>query len=64
MLFRGVKVGKNAVVKNCILMQDTVVGEKCEMNYVITDKDVMIGNYRSIGGTETYPIFVGKGASV
>lgn len=63
-LFRGVKVGKNAVVKNCILMQDTVVGEKCEMNYVITDKDVMIGNYRSIGGTEAYPIFVGKGASV
>lgn len=63
-LFRGVKIGKNAVVKNCILMQDTVVGEKCEMNYVITDKDVMIGNYRSICGTETYPIFVGKGASV
>lgn len=63
-LFRGVKIGKNAVVRNCILMQDTVVGEKCEMNYVITDKDVMIGNYRSICGTETYPIFVGKGASV
>ena len=63
-LFRGVKIGKNAVVRNCILMQDTVVGEKCEMNYVITDKNVLIGNYRSIGGTESYPIFVGKGASV
>ncbi|MCM1298977.1 MAG: glucose-1-phosphate adenylyltransferase subunit GlgD [Firmicutes bacterium] len=63
-LFRGVKVGKNAVVRNCILMQDTQVGEKCEMNYVITDKDVLIGNYRSIGGTEAYPVFVGKKASV
>lgn len=63
-LFRGVKVGKHAVVRNCILMQDTVVGEKCEMNYVITDKQVLIGNYRSIGGTETYPVFVGKRASV
>lgn len=63
-LFRGVKVGKGAVVRNCILMQDTEVGEKCEMNYVITDKNVLIGNYRSIGGTESYPIFVGKGASV
>lgn len=63
-LFRGVKIGKDAVVRNCILMQDTVVGEKCEMNYVITDKNVLIGNYRSIGGTENYPIFVGKGASV
>ena len=64
MLFRGVKIGKNAVVRNCILMQDTQVGEKCEMNYVITDKDVLIGNYRSIGGTEAYPVFVGKKASV
>lgn len=63
-LFRGVKVGKNAVVRNCILMQDTVVGEKCEMNYVIADKNVNIGNFRSIGGTEDYPVFVGKGASV
>ena len=63
-LFRGVKIGKNAVVKNCILMQDTVVGDKCEMDYVITDKDVTIGSYRSIGGTESYPVFVGKGASV
>lgn len=63
-LFRGVKIGKNAVVRNCILMQDTVVGEKCEMNHVITDKNVLVGNYRSIGGTEDYPVFVGKQASV
>lgn len=63
-LFRGVKIGKGAVVRNCILMQDTVVGEKCEMNYVISDKNVIVGNYRSIGGTSDYPIFVGKGASV
>lgn len=63
-LFRGVKIGKDASVKNCILMQDTIVGDKCEMNYVITDKDVIVGNYRSICGTPDYPVFVGKGASV
>lgn len=63
-LFRGVKIGKGAVVRNCILMQDTIVGEKCEMNYVITDKNVLVGNYRSVGGTVDYPVFVGKGASV
>lgn len=63
-LFRGVKIGKGAVVKNCILMQDTVVGEKCEMNYVITDKNVVVGNYRSIGGTVDFPVYVNKGASV
>ena len=28
-LFRGVKVKKGAVVKNCVLMQDTVVEAQC-----------------------------------
>ena len=63
-LFRGVKVGKGAVVKNCILMQDTEVGDKCELNYVIADKNVIVGNYRSIGGTIDYPVFVNKGSTV
>ncbi|MDR0197457.1 MAG: glucose-1-phosphate adenylyltransferase subunit GlgD [Oscillospiraceae bacterium] len=63
-LFRGVKVGKGAVVKNCILMQDSAVGEKCEMNHVISDKNVKVGSYRSLFGTQDYPVFVGKGASV
>jgi glucose-1-phosphate adenylyltransferase len=63
-LFRGVKIGKGAVVKNCILMQDTVIGDKCELNYVISDKNVKVGGYRSIFGTEDYPVFVAKGASV
>lgn len=63
-LFRGVKVGKGAVVKNCILMQDTEVGDKCELSYVIADKNVVIGNYRSIGGTIDYPVFVNKGSTV
>ena len=63
-LFRGVKIGKGAVVKNCILMQDTTVGEKCELNYVISDKNVVVGNYRSVGGTIDYPVFINKGATV
>jgi glucose-1-phosphate adenylyltransferase len=63
-LFRGAKIGKGALVKNCILMQDTLIGDKCEMNYVITDKNVKVGGYRSLFGTEDYPVFVGKGASV
>jgi glucose-1-phosphate adenylyltransferase len=63
-LFRGAKIGKGAMVKNSILMQDCVIGDKCELNYVITDKDVTVGGYRSLFGTEDYPVFVSKGASV
>ena len=37
-LFRGVKIGKGAVVKNCVLMQDTVVESGVKAEYIITDK--------------------------
>ena len=63
-LFRGVKVGKGAVVKNCILMQNTEVGDKCELNYVIADKNVKVGNYRSLCGTVDYPVFINKDSVV
>jgi glucose-1-phosphate adenylyltransferase len=63
-LFRGVKVGKGAVVKNSIIMPDSVINEKCEMDYVIADKDVKVGSYRTLFGTVDYPVFVDKGASV
>jgi len=63
-LFRGVKVGKGAVIKNCIIMQDAEVGDKCELNYVIADKNVKVGNYRSLCGTVDYPVFVNKNSAV
>ncbi|NLK70140.1 MAG: glucose-1-phosphate adenylyltransferase subunit GlgD [Clostridiales bacterium] len=63
-LFRGVKVGKNTVVKNCILMQNTIVEDDCNLNYVITDKNVQVGKGRVITGSETYPLFIGKNATI
>jgi glucose-1-phosphate adenylyltransferase len=63
-LFRGVKIGKHAAVKNSIIMQDAIISEKCEMNYVIADKNVKMGSYRTLEGTENYPVFVDKRASV
>ena len=63
-LFRGVRVAKGAKVKNSILMQGTVVGAKSEVNYLITDKNVIIGDNHILNGAPSYPMFVGKGASV
>ena len=63
-LFRGVKVGKGAKVKNCILMQDTVVGDNAELNYLITDKNVNICDNHILTSSPEYPMYVGKGASV
>lgn len=63
-LFRGVKVGKGAKIKNSILMQDTIVGDNSEINYIITDKNVNISSHRLLTGSDTYPLYVGKGASI
>lgn len=63
-LFRGVKVVKGAKVKNCILMQGTVVGDNAELNYLITDKNVSICENHILTSSPQYPMYVGKGASV
>lgn len=63
-LFRGVKIGKGAVVKNCVLMQDTVVEDGASVEYVITDKNVTISKNKSLTGNESFQVFVSKGQSV
>ena len=52
MLFRGVKVKKGAVVKNCVLMQDTVVEPGAELDCVVTDKNVRITADKKLSGTK------------
>lgn len=59
-LFRGVKVGKGAKVKNCILMQDTIVEAGANVEYVITDKKVTISESKELKGAESYPVFIAK----
>lgn len=63
-LFRGTKVGKGSVVKNSIIMQDGVIGAKCEINSVITDKIVHIKDGRMLTGSDNYPLYIGKGAEI
>ena len=63
-LFRGVKIGKGAKVKNCILMEDSVVEEGAEAEYVITDKQVVISAGKTMKGTDTYPIYIMKNYTV
>ena len=59
-LFRGVKVGKGAWVKNCVLMQDTVIEADAGVEYVVTDKNATITRGKIIKGTVTFPVYVAK----
>lgn len=59
-LFRGVNVGKGTVIKNSILMQDTIVGSSCNLDHVITDKNVSIRDRNNLMGCEKVPYYLGK----
>lgn len=63
-LFRGVKIGKGAKVKNCVLMQDTVVEPGADIEYVITDKNVTITANKEMAGNDTFPVYIMKGETV
>ena len=59
-LFRGVKIGRNTVVRNSVLMQDAVTGDNVSLNYVVTDKRVVIKDGRTLSGYATHPFFINK----
>ncbi len=60
-LFRGVKIGKGAYVKNCIIMQDGVIEDGAYLENCILDKNVTIPAGEKIIGTKHYPVCVRKG---
>ncbi len=57
-LFRGVKIGKGAVVRNSIIMQDTTIMGNADIDYVITDKEVTINAGKELKGNASFPVFV------
>ena len=63
-IFRGTKIGKGSVVKNCILFQDTFTGENVKLNCVIADKNVVIRDNKNLSGDETLPFYLAKGKMI
>lgn len=63
-LFRGVKVAKGAKVKNCILMQDSVIEAGANVEYLIMDKNVTVSAGKEMKGTDTFPVYIGKHQTV
>jgi glucose-1-phosphate adenylyltransferase len=63
-LFRGVKVGAGAVIKNSIIMQDTEIQDRAVLENVILDKDVIIRKGKRLIGQENYPVVIRKRAVI
>lgn len=63
-LFRGVKVEKGAVVRNSIVMQDNIICANASLNCVITDKNVVVSDRRTLSGCDSLPYFIQKGTKL
>ncbi|MBR5192126.1 MAG: glucose-1-phosphate adenylyltransferase subunit GlgD [Clostridia bacterium] len=63
-IFRNVKVARGAVVKNSIVMQNSVIGENASLNCIIVDKAVVIRDKRNLSGSENHPFYIGKGTMI
>ena len=63
-VFRGVKVGKGAIVKNSILMQKSEVGDYAVVVNTILDKYSCIEEGVNVAGSPTIPYVLEKRGSI
>jgi len=59
-IFRGVHIGRGAVVKNSVLFHGTTVSDNAELNCIVTDKDVFISKGVKLSGNNNMPFYVQK----
>lgn len=59
-LFRGVKVGKGAVVRNSIVMQNGIIGPGSVLDNCILDKEVVIRASQQLRGVPDLPFLAVK----
>ena len=45
-------------------MQGSLICERTHLDYVLTDKNVVIRNGRVLRGFDSYPVFIAKGSVV
>ncbi len=63
-LFRGVSVAREAVVEDCVIMQDVTVDSACVLKCIVADKNAVFRNGRSLQGFSSYPVYIAKNAIV
>ncbi len=59
-IFRGVKVGRDSVVRDSVIMQNSRIMDNCRVENSIFDKEVILLNGKKLIGQQTYPLVIGK----
>ena len=57
---KGVYIGYGAVIKDCIIMQDSVIGDDAELANIVIDKDVTVSRGAKLQGSPSYPMYIAK----
>ena len=63
-IFRGVTIGAGAELRDCIILNDTVIGENCRLNCVISDKEVTVSPFLELSGSEKLPLVIPKASVI
>jgi len=63
-IFRNVYVGEHSAVRNAIIMEGSVIGRDCTVEYAIIDKDVILKDGVTIVGTPDNLKVVAKGQTL
>ncbi len=63
-LFRGINVGKNTVVRNSIIMAGCVISDGAVVENAIIDKEVHVSKLRKIIGAPHSPTVIQKGETI
>ena len=63
-LFRQVTLYPSAEIENCVIMNDSVIGENCQLKHVILDKDVTVRPGTRLIGTPSNPVIIKRGETV
>ncbi|MDD6855359.1 MAG: hypothetical protein PUD66_02855, partial [Oscillospiraceae bacterium] len=63
-LFRQVTLAPGAHIEDCVVMNDTVIGEGAELKNVILDKNVTVRPGAKLIGTRNNPIVIKRGDTV
>ena len=63
-IFRQVTLAPRASVEDCVIMNDAVIGEGCELKCVILDKNVTIRPGTRLIGSHNHPIIIKRGETV
>ena len=61
---RNVRIKEGAIVKNCILQDDSVVEKDSMLDCIIADRGVVFSENRSMIGSYSYPVYIERGRTI